>query len=71
MPRWKRRGTFLGGGGTRILRVFTGETPVPLFVNLDAFPAVNELAFLEGCFEPIMRSERISLLGRHLLSTMR
>ena len=45
MPRWKRRGIFFWGGGTRILRVFTGETPVPLFVNLEASLAVNDFSF--------------------------
>ena len=58
MPRWKRRGIFFVGFAS-------------IFVNLDASGGVDELAFLEGCFDPIMRSERISLLGGHLLSTMR
>jgi hypothetical protein len=36
---------FFGESGTGILRLFTGETTVPIFVNLDASAAVNDLSF--------------------------
>ena len=47
------------------------ETSRLLFLNLHHRPAVNDLASLIRPFRPIIRRERISLLGRHLLSTVR